>query len=100
MTTRRVERRINSRITRRCSAFGSRRTVCSVVTMGIRNSRNKRQHMAARRPAENAELVLHTNHVHVRDVQKIRRPQIRGQVLLRDFEAHFRRIIVAALRGH
>ena len=56
----------------------------------------QRQHMAARRPAENAELMLHANHVHVRDVQKIRRAQIRRQVLLRNLEAHLRRIIVTA----
>ena len=55
----------------------------------------QRQHMAARRPAENPELMLHANHVHVRDVQKIRRAQIRRQVLLRDLEAHLRRIIIA-----
>ena len=40
ITANRVESRINSRITRRCSGFGSRSTVCSVVTMGMRNSRN------------------------------------------------------------
>ena len=50
--------------------------------------------MAARRPAENAELVLHANHVHVRDVQKIRRAQVGRQVLFRNLEAHLRRIIV------
>ena len=52
------------------------------------------QHMTARRPAENAELVLHTNHVHIRDVQEIRRTQIRRQILFRNLEAHFGRIIV------
>ncbi len=56
----------------------------------------QRQHMTARRPAENAELMLHANHVHVRDVQEIRRAQIRRQVLLRNLKAHFRRVIVAA----
>ncbi len=40
ITTSRVESRIKSRITRRCSAFGSRSTVCSVVTIGIRSSRS------------------------------------------------------------
>ena len=30
----------------------------------------------------------------LRDVQKIRRAQIGRQILLRDFEAHFRRVIV------
>ena len=54
----------------------------------------QRQHMAARRPAENPELMLHANHVHVRDVQEIRRAQIRRQILLRDLEPHFRRIII------
>ena len=54
----------------------------------------QRQHMAARRAAENPELVLHANHVHVRDVQEIRRSQIRRQILPGDFKAHFRRIII------
>ena len=56
----------------------------------------QRQHMASRRPAVNAEFMLHANHVHVRDVQKIRRAQIRRQVLLRNLEPHLRRIIVTA----
>jgi hypothetical protein len=38
--------------------------------------------------------MLHAHHVHVRDVQKIRRAQAGGQILLLDFEAHFRRIRV------
>jgi hypothetical protein len=37
------------------------------------------QHMTARRPAENAEFMLHANHVHVRDVQEIRRAQVGGK---------------------
>ncbi len=40
MTTSRVERAISSCITRRWSAFGSRRTVWSVVTTGILSSRS------------------------------------------------------------
>ena len=40
MTTSRAERAINSCITRRWSPFGSRRTVCSVVTTGVFNSRS------------------------------------------------------------
>ncbi len=51
--------------------------------------------MAAGRSAVNAELMLHANHVHVRDVQKIRRAQIGGQVLLLNFKTHFRRIRIA-----
>ncbi len=38
--------------------------------------------MTARRPAENAELVLQAHDVHVADVQEIRRAQIRRQILL------------------
>ena len=56
----------------------------------------QRQHMTARRPAENAKLMLHANHVHVRDVQKIRRTQVGRQVLLRNLKTHLRRVIVAA----
>ena len=40
ITTSRVESGINSCITRRWSSFGSRSTVCSVVTTGMRNSRS------------------------------------------------------------
>ena len=57
----------------------------------------QRQHVAAGRPAENPELVLQADDVGMADVEEIRRPQIGGQVLLLDFEAHFRRILVAAL---
>jgi len=39
--------------------------------------------------------MLHTNHVHIRDVQKIRRTQIRRQVLFRNLEAHLCRVIVS-----
>ena len=52
--------------------------------------------MTARRPAENAEFMLHANHVHVRDVQEIRRAEVGRQVLLRNLKAHFRRVIVTA----
>ena len=60
----------------------------------------QRQHMTAGRAAENAELMLHANHVHVGDVQKIRRAQIGGQVLLRNLKAHLGRIIVTSRRYH
>src|ERR1044072_8151114 len=52
--------------------------------------------MTARRPAVDAEFMLHANHIHVRDVQEIRRAQIRRLVLLRNLKAHLRRIIVTA----
>jgi hypothetical protein len=54
--------------------------------------------VAARRPAENPELVLQADHVGTADVEEIRRPQIGGQVLFLDFEANFRRIFLAALK--
>ena len=54
--------------------------------------------MTARRPAENAEFMLHANHVHVRDVQEISRAQVGRQILLRNLEAHLRRVIVTAAR--
>jgi hypothetical protein len=53
--------------------------------------------MTARRPAENAKLMLDAENVHVADVQEIRRAQVRWQILLRDLKAHFRRIIVTVL---
>jgi hypothetical protein len=55
----------------------------------------QRQHMAAGKSAENAKFVLQANHIHIGDVQKIRRPQVRRQVLLGNLETHFRRIIVS-----
>ena len=56
----------------------------------------QRQNVAAGRPAENAELVLQADDVHVADVEEIRRAQIGRQVLLLDLEANHFRIIVAA----
>ena len=82
-------------MTRRWSAFGSRRTVCSVVTTGILNSRSNAKKMAAGGSAENAELVLHTDNVHVADVEEIRGAPVRSQILLLNFEANHVRIIVA-----
>ncbi len=40
--------------------------------------------------------MLHTNNIHVRDVEKIGRSQVRRQVLLHNFESHLSRIIVTA----
>jgi hypothetical protein len=53
--------------------------------------------MTSRGTAKDAKLVLDAQDIHVSDVQKIRGPQIRGQVLLHDFESDFRRIIVAVV---
>ena len=53
--------------------------------------------MAAGRPAENAELVLQADDVHVADVEEVRGAQIRRQVLLLDLEANHLRVLVAAL---
>ena len=103
ITTSRVERAINSCMTRRCSAFGSRKTVCRVVTTGIRNSRSKRQQMAAGGSAENAELVLHTDNVCVADVEEVGGVAVGGQVLLLNFKANRVRVFVTALdvvHGH
>jgi len=55
----------------------------------------QRQHMAARRSAKNAELVFHAHHVHVRDVQEIRRAEVGRQFLLGNFETDLRRVIIA-----
>ena len=53
------------------------------------------QQMAPRRPAINAELVLHRDDLDVVDVQKLRRAPVGIQLLLLDLERHARRIIVA-----
>ena len=45
-------------MTSRCTAVGSARTVCSVVTIGMVSRDEQRQDVAARLAAENAELVL------------------------------------------
>ncbi len=87
-------------MTRRCSALGSRKNRVQGGDDGHPQFAQQRQHMTAGRPAENAEFMLQADHVHVRDVQKIRRAQIGGQVLLRNLEPHFRRVIVASPRDH
>ena len=51
--------------------------------------------MTAGRPAENAELVLQADDVHVADVEEVRGAQIRRQVLLLDLEANHFRVLVA-----
>ena len=51
--------------------------------------------MAAGRPAEDAVFVLQTDHLGVAEVQEVRRAFIRFDVLLEEFKAHFRRVIVA-----
>ena len=57
----------------------------------------KRQNVTAGRPAENAELVLQADDVHVADVEEVRRAQIGRQILLLNLEANHFRILVAAL---
>ncbi len=47
------------------------------------------------RSAEDAELMLKGNHVHMIEVQEIGRPAITGQIPFPDFEANPRRIVVA-----
>ena len=56
------------------------------------------QHMAARRPAKNAKLMLQGNRPDIGDIEKIRRPLIGREILLGDFEANAGRIIVSTLR--
>src|SRR6185436_7910661 len=51
--------------------------------------------MTSGRPPENTELMLHANDVHICDVQKIRRAQVRSEVLLRNLEADLCRVIIA-----
>ena len=53
--------------------------------------------MAAGRTAVDAELVLHRKHLDVVDVQKLRRPAVGLDFLLRDFKSHATGIVVARL---
>ena len=55
------------------------------------------QDVTAGRPAENAELVLQADDVHVADVEEVRGAQIGRQVLLLNLEANHFRVLVAAL---
>ena len=59
----------------------------------------QRQQMAAGRPAENPELMLQADDVHVADVEEIRRALVGRPVLLLDFEADYRPGIRSRLRG-
>src|ERR1039457_2728645 len=54
------------------------------------------QDVTARRPAENAELVLQADDVHVADVQKVRGTQIGRHVLLLYLEANHLRVLLAS----
>ena len=55
------------------------------------------QDVTAGGPAENAELVLQADDVHVADVQEVRGAQIGRQVLLLNLEANYFRVLVATL---
>src|SRR5688572_5969407 len=41
--------------------------------------------------------MLHADHIHIRDVQKVRRAEVGRDVLLGNLEAHLGRVIVAAI---
>ena len=51
--------------------------------------------MAADQPSKNSEFVLQAEDIHVDQIKKIDGPPIRGDILLRNFETHFRRIVVS-----
>ena len=57
----------------------------------------ERQDVTAGGPAENAELVLQADDIHVADVEEVRGAQIGRQVLLLNLEANHFRVLVAAL---
>ncbi len=52
------------------------------------------EEVAADRPAENAVFVLDADDIDVGDIKEISGAKVGGEVLLGDFESHFRRIIV------
>ena len=95
MTTSRVESEINSCITRRWSAFGSLQNRMQRGDHGHSQFAQERQDVTAGRPAENAELVLQADDVHIADVEEVGGAQIGRQVLLLNLEADHFRILVA-----
>ena len=97
MTTSRVESEINSCITRRWSAVRLAQNGVQRGDDGHSQFAQQRQNVTAGGPAENAELVLQADDVHVADVEKIRGAQIGRQVLLLNFEANYFRVLVATL---
>ena len=85
-------------MTRRCSALGSRRTVCKRGDNRHPQVAQQPQHMAAAGAAIDAELVLQADHVGVAEVEKVGRPQVRIEVLLGDLKSHLGWVIVARLQ--
>src|SRR5690348_17086790 len=55
----------------------------------------ERQDMTTGRPAENAELVLQTDNIHIANVEEVRGAHIGRQILLLNFEANHLRVLVA-----
>ena len=53
------------------------------------------QQMAAARAPKDSEFVLQAEHIDVNQIQKIGRPPVRGDVLFRNFETHFGRIVIS-----
>ena len=96
MTTSRVESAINPSITRRWSALRLLQNGMKRGDDGHPQFAQERQDVAAGRPAENAELVLQADDVHVADIEEVRGAQIGRQVLLLNFEANHLRVFVAA----
>ena len=97
MTTRRVERR--DQLLHHAPLVGVRLAQDGVERGDDRHSQlaQQRQHVAAGGPAEDPELVLHADDVHVADVEEVRRALVGRQILLLDLEANDVRIVVAAL---
>ena len=55
----------------------------------------QRQQMTARRTAVDAKLMLHAQHIHIVEVQKVRRASIGVDILLHELKAHAWGILVA-----
>src|SRR5437763_11762715 len=55
----------------------------------------KGQYVTAGGPAENTELVLQADNIHVADIEEVRGAQVGGQILLFNLEANHFRIFVA-----
>ena len=55
----------------------------------------QRQQMAAARASKDSEFVLQAEDIDVNQIQKIGRPPVCGDILFRNFETHFGRIVVS-----
>ena len=98
MTTTFVDLAIILPMTLRCAGVGAGSTVCSVVTIGMREAFQKLDDVSTGLAAENPILMLKANDVEPRCVQEIGGLRITVDRLVVDLEPHGRRIVIGAAR--